>query len=103
MMLYYVFVLLLRLLLYVVHSQSHTTDAAALVNVGIVVDVSNTDSSMWLSCINMASSDFYSSHSHFNTRLHFHLRDSHSHILTAASQGSSFLYFFFLLVPIIWV
>ncbi|KAF7830388.1 glutamate receptor 2.7-like [Senna tora] len=57
------------------------------VNVGIVLDLSETTSKIGLSCINMSLSDFYASHSHYSTSLLFSVRDSHSHVVTAAAQA----------------
>ncbi|KAK4277276.1 hypothetical protein QN277_015294 [Acacia crassicarpa] len=66
-------------------SQSNTTTAP--VKVGVVLDLSHTTAKIGLSCINMSLSDFYASHSHYNTRLLLHITDSHSHVITAASQA----------------
>ncbi|KAK4277273.1 hypothetical protein QN277_015291 [Acacia crassicarpa] len=67
-------------------SQSNTTTTVP-VKVGVVLDLSHTTAKIGLSCINMSLSDFYASHSHYNTRLLLHVTDSHSHVITAASQA----------------
>ncbi|MCI34189.1 putative glutamate receptor 2.2, partial [Trifolium medium] len=56
----------------------------------VVLDVSNgTDAvgRIGLSCINMALTDFYDSHSHYKTRIQIILRDSHKDVVTAASHA----------------
>ncbi|KAK7311929.1 hypothetical protein RJT34_10405 [Clitoria ternatea] len=57
------------------------------VKVGAVLNLGETVGKMGLSCINIALSDFYLSHSHYNTRLHFTIRDSHTDVVTAAAQA----------------
>ncbi|KAJ1380977.1 Solute-binding protein family 3/N-terminal domain of MltF [Sesbania bispinosa] len=57
------------------------------VKVGIVVDVGGIYGKMGLSCINMAISDFYQTHSHYHTRLLFNVRDSQGDVVTAAAQA----------------
>ncbi|KAF7830386.1 glutamate receptor 2.1-like [Senna tora] len=63
------------------------TKAKVGVKVGIVLDFSSNVGKMGLSCINMSLSDFYVPHSHYKTRLILNLRDSHTNVVTAASQG----------------
>ncbi|KAF2313056.1 hypothetical protein GH714_008934 [Hevea brasiliensis] len=57
------------------------------VNVGAVLDLENPVANMWLSCINMALSDFYVTHSHYQTRLVLHTRDSMRDIVGAAAAA----------------
>lgn len=59
-------------------------------NVGVVVDDVNQSLSgnIWLSCIQMAVSDFYASHPHYNTRLNLKVRECKpSGVLGAADAG----------------
>ncbi|KAF2300833.1 hypothetical protein GH714_017667 [Hevea brasiliensis] len=42
---------------------------------------------MWWSCINMSLSDFYTTHSHYKTRLELHPRDSIRDVLGAAAAA----------------
>jgi ionotropic glutamate receptor len=59
------------------------------VKVGVVLDVSDgTFGKIGLSCINMALSDFYDSHSHHKTRIQIVVRDSHKDVVTAAAHGT---------------
>ncbi|KAH0969737.1 hypothetical protein GBA52_028333 [Prunus armeniaca] len=46
------------------------------VNVGVVLDFDTRFGKMGLSCINMSLSDFYASHSYYNSRLVLHKRKS---------------------------
>lgn len=48
------------------------------VNVGVVLDFDTRFGKMGLSCINMSLSDFYASHSYYNSRLVLHKRKSPS-------------------------
>ncbi|WJX41656.1 hypothetical protein P8452_28977 [Trifolium repens] len=58
------------------------------VKVGVVLDVSDgTFGKIGLSCINMALSDFYDSHSHHKTRIQIVVRDSHKDVVTAAAHA----------------
>ncbi|KAF4386289.1 hypothetical protein G4B88_003506 [Cannabis sativa] len=43
---------------------------------------------IWLSCIELAVSDFYGSHPNFKTRLILNIRDSNEDVVTAASQAT---------------
>ncbi|KAK4277270.1 hypothetical protein QN277_015288 [Acacia crassicarpa] len=63
------------------------TNKSVPVKAGIVLDLSSPAARMGLSCINMSLSDFYASHFHYNTRLVFIVRDSHSDVVSAASQA----------------
>ncbi|XP_057432782.1 glutamate receptor 2.7-like [Lotus japonicus] len=58
-----------------------------VVKVGGVIDLTGMVGKMGLSCINMSLSDFYHSHSHYNTRIQFSFRDSHGDVVTAAAQA----------------
>ncbi|KAJ9167613.1 hypothetical protein P3X46_019230 [Hevea brasiliensis] len=57
------------------------------VNVGAVLDLENPAAKMWLSCINMALSDFYVTHSQYQTRLVLHTRDSMGDVVGAAAAA----------------
>jgi ionotropic glutamate receptor len=64
-------------------------ESSVVVKVGAVLDVSNgTFGKIGMSCINMALSDFYDSHSHHKTRIQIILRDSHKDVVNAAAQGT---------------
>lgn len=63
-------------------------ETSVVVKVGAVLNISNeTVGKIGLSCINMALSDFYLSHSHYKTRIQIILRDSHRDVVTAAAHG----------------
>ncbi|XP_061374921.1 glutamate receptor 2.7-like isoform X2 [Gastrolobium bilobum] len=57
------------------------------VKVGAVLDLSGRVGKMGLSCINMSLSEFYHSHSDYNTRLQFSIRDSHGDVVTSAAEA----------------
>jgi hypothetical protein len=65
------------------------------VNVGVVLDLDTWNGKMGWSCINMALSDFYASHSYYKTRLRLTARDSKSDVVGAAAAGSLAHWFFF--------
>lgn len=65
------------------------------INVGVVLDLDTPFGKMGLTCINMALSDFYASHAHYNTRLVLHTRDSTRDVVVAAAAGDLFLFFMF--------
>jgi hypothetical protein len=58
------------------------------VNVGVVLDMDTWNGKIRWSCINMALSDFYASHSYYKTRLRLITRDSKSDVVGAAAAGS---------------
>ncbi|XP_038699195.1 glutamate receptor 2.7-like [Tripterygium wilfordii] len=62
-------------------------NATIPVKIGVVVDLETEFGMMSLSCINMALSDFYSSHSNYKTRLVLTSRDSNGDVVGAASAG----------------
>ncbi|WJX35444.1 hypothetical protein P8452_23434 [Trifolium repens] len=63
-------------------------ESSVVVKVGAVLDVSNgTVGRIGLSCINMALTDFYESHSHYKTRIQVILRDSNKDVVTAAAHA----------------
>ncbi|CAK8568520.1 unnamed protein product [Lathyrus sativus] len=63
-------------------------ETSVVVKVGAVLDINNgTVREIGLSCINMALSDFYLSHSHYKTRIQIILRDSHRDVVTAAAHA----------------
>ncbi|KAK9946286.1 hypothetical protein M0R45_011759 [Rubus argutus] len=55
------------------------------IDVGVVVDLDTRFGKMGLTCINMALSDFYASHAHYNTRLVLHTRNSTGDVVVAAA------------------
>ncbi|CAL8995972.1 unnamed protein product [Prunus brigantina] len=55
------------------------------VNVGVVLDFDTGFGKKGLTCINMSLSDFYASHSYYNTRLVLHKRNSPSDVVVTAS------------------
>ncbi|PRQ30094.1 putative periplasmic binding protein-like I [Rosa chinensis] len=57
------------------------------VNVGVVVDLDEPSGKMYLSCIEMALSDFYASHAHYKTRLVLNTRNSNGDVVGAAAAG----------------
>ncbi|XP_021824206.1 glutamate receptor 2.8-like isoform X1 [Prunus avium] len=57
------------------------------INVGVVLDLDTRFGIIRLSCINMALSDFYASHSNYNTRLVLHTRDSARDVVVAADAA----------------
>ncbi|XP_062157786.1 glutamate receptor 2.7-like [Alnus glutinosa] len=57
------------------------------VNVGVVLDLDTWNGKMGWSCINMALSDFYASHSYYKTRLRLTARDSKSDVVGAAAAA----------------
>ena len=64
------------------------------INVGVVLDLDAPFGKMGLTCINMAISDFYASHAHYNTRLVLHTRNSTGDVVAAAAAGDLFLYIY---------
>ncbi|ONI33018.1 hypothetical protein PRUPE_1G400300 [Prunus persica] len=54
-------------------------------NVGVVLDFDTGFGKKGLTCINMSLSDFYASHSYYNTRLVLHKRNSPSDVVVTAS------------------
>ncbi|KAK1549619.1 hypothetical protein Q3G72_004940 [Acer saccharum] len=58
------------------------------VNVGVVLDVNNDEfGKIWLSCINMALSDFYTNSHDYKTRLLLNIRDSKRDVIAAAAAA----------------
>ncbi|PON73156.1 Ionotropic glutamate receptor [Parasponia andersonii] len=55
------------------------------VKVGVVLDLETPVAKIWLSCIDLALSEFYASHSNFKTRLLLNTRDSNSDVVAAAA------------------
>lgn len=58
------------------------------VNVGVIIGLDTVGGQMCLSCISMALSDFYASHSNYKTRLVLNARDSKGDVVGAASAGT---------------
>ena len=96
------FSFLAHLLIFFVHQETSTflfdfaaaqnaTTAAAVVkkvNVGVLVDYDGWIGRIGLRCVEMAVSEFYLSHAHYNTRLVLHARDTKSDVVGAASAGT---------------
>lgn len=64
------------------------------VRVGLVLDMDNYMGQMGSQCIEMALSDFYAAHEHYETRLLLSHRDSKLDILGAASAGNIHIYIY---------
>ncbi|KAI4323969.1 hypothetical protein L6164_023538 [Bauhinia variegata] len=67
---------------------SSSTEPVKSVNVGVILDTADA----WIgklcwSCIQMAHSDFYATHSYYNTRLILNVTDSKSELIAAASAA----------------
>jgi ionotropic glutamate receptor len=70
-------------------AQMRNNESSIVVKVGAVLDVTNgTVGIIGLSCINMALSDFYLTHSHYKTRIQIIVKDSHKDVVTAAAHGT---------------
>ncbi|KAG2663781.1 hypothetical protein I3760_16G049100 [Carya illinoinensis] len=54
------------------------------VDVGVILDLDGWNGKVGMSCINMALSDFYASHTHYKTRLVLNPRDSRNDVVQAA-------------------
>lgn len=60
------------------------------VKVGVVLDdLDSSSTKVWLSCIEMALSDFYTSRASSSTRLALSIRDSREDVVDAAAAGFS--------------
>ncbi|XP_024159769.2 glutamate receptor 2.8 [Rosa chinensis] len=57
------------------------------VNVGVVVDLDEVSGKMYLSCIEMALSDFYASHTQYKTRVVLNTSNSHEDVVGAADAA----------------
>ncbi|XP_062014309.1 glutamate receptor 2.1-like [Rosa rugosa] len=57
------------------------------VNVGVVVDLDEPSGKMYLSCIEMALSDFYASHAQYVTRVVLNTSNSHEDVVGAAGAA----------------
>ncbi|KAL5559600.1 hypothetical protein UlMin_035811 [Ulmus minor] len=57
------------------------------VKVGVVLDLKTEVAEIWLSCMEMALSDFYASRAHYKTRLVFRTRDSNGDVVDAAAAA----------------
>ncbi|XP_059658211.1 glutamate receptor 2.7-like [Cornus florida] len=74
-------------------SESRTnTPVNVNVAIGVVLDLNNSwKGQMGLSCISMALSDLYHSHTYYKTRLVLHTRDSKDDVVVAASAALDLL------------
>ncbi|KAI4316433.1 hypothetical protein L6164_024412 [Bauhinia variegata] len=68
-------------------AMAQTRNTTVAVKVGVVLDLDEKIAKMGLSCINMSLTDLYYSHSNYNTRLVFNVRDSRKDVVTAAAQA----------------
>ncbi|KAK1549729.1 hypothetical protein Q3G72_006829 [Acer saccharum] len=67
---------------------NNTNTNTTPVNVGVVLDVNNDEfGKIWLSCINMALSDFYTNSHDYKTRLLLNIRDSKRDVIAAAAAA----------------
>ncbi|XP_050368066.1 glutamate receptor 2.8-like [Argentina anserina] len=57
------------------------------VNVGVIVDLDESAGKMYLSCIEMALSDFYASNAHYKTRVVLNTRNSNGNVVGAAAAA----------------
>ncbi|KAG6598476.1 Glutamate receptor 2.9, partial [Cucurbita argyrosperma subsp. sororia] len=62
-------------------------NTTAVVNVGVVLDLSSWAGKMSLSCINLALSDFNASHPQLNATIVLHVVDSEDDLVLAANRG----------------
>ncbi|KAH7523908.1 hypothetical protein FEM48_Zijuj06G0062000 [Ziziphus jujuba var. spinosa] len=92
----YVFRLLVSLIvcmrIFLATAESSTTTKIQI-NIGMIVNLDTWVGKVGLSCLNMALSDFYNSHPHYNTRLFLHINDSNTNDVVhsaAAGKGSGF-------------
>lgn len=69
------------------NNNSKTARNCMSINVGVILDLNGWVGKMVLSCINMSFSDFYASHSHYNTTIVLHVRDSKADAVQSATQG----------------
>ncbi|TXG62336.1 hypothetical protein EZV62_013699 [Acer yangbiense] len=68
------------------NTNTHTNTTP--VNVGVILDVNNDEfGKIWLSCINMALSDFYTNSHDYRTRLLLNVRDSKTDVVAAAAAA----------------
>ncbi|KAL6196321.1 hypothetical protein ACLB2K_031936 [Fragaria x ananassa] len=57
------------------------------VDVGVIIDLDDPIGKMYLTCIEMALSDFYASHAHYKTRLVLNTRNSNRDVVGAAAAA----------------
>ncbi|MCL7051139.1 hypothetical protein MKW94_024526 [Papaver nudicaule] len=69
-----------------VMGQNTTTEAEEF-KVGVVIDANTSVAKVWLTCMDMALSEFYASHKTYKRRLVLHVMDSKSDILDASSAA----------------
>ncbi|PRQ31844.1 hypothetical protein RchiOBHm_Chr5g0039881 [Rosa chinensis] len=90
-------ILLLFSWIFMVAAMAAASRTIIPVNVGVVVDLDEPKGKMYLSCIEMALSDFYAIHADYKTRLVLNTRNSNGGVVGAAAAGFSlYLFFFFL-------
>jgi hypothetical protein len=66
----------------------HAEYMAAVIRVGVVLDLNSTLGEMAESCIFMALSDFYAANANYRTRLTLSTRNSRGDVLGAACSGN---------------
>ncbi|KAF8400403.1 hypothetical protein HHK36_013701 [Tetracentron sinense] len=66
-------------------------ESNAMVDVGVVLDLSSKVGKMAEMCVSMAWSDFYAAHANYKTRLVLHKRDSKGDVVGAASVALELL------------
>ncbi|GMI89253.1 GLUTAMATE RECEPTOR 2.7, glutamate receptor 2.7 [Hibiscus trionum] len=71
----------------VVAQSRNTATVTVPVNVGVVLDMDSLVGKIGMSCINMALSDFYATHSHYKTKLVLHSKDSAGDVVAAAAAA----------------
>ncbi|KAF8400401.1 hypothetical protein HHK36_013699 [Tetracentron sinense] len=71
--------------------QNPSVESNAMVDIGVVLDLSSKVGEMGEMCVSMALSDFYAAHANYKTRLVLHVRDSQGDVVGAASAALEFL------------
>ncbi|GMH09233.1 hypothetical protein Nepgr_011074 [Nepenthes gracilis] len=62
--------------------------SAVPIDVGVIFGRENWVGRMGLTCMQMALSDFYASHPHYNTRIRLHIGDSNQDVVGAAAADT---------------
>ncbi|KAF8400404.1 hypothetical protein HHK36_013702 [Tetracentron sinense] len=68
-----------------------SVESNAMVDIGVVLDLSSKVGEMGEMCVSMALSDFYAAHANYKTRLVLHKRDSQGDVVGAASAALDLL------------
>ncbi|XP_047342747.1 glutamate receptor 2.8-like [Impatiens glandulifera] len=72
-------------------SQRDVNNSTVLFNVGVILDTTTFVGNIGLTYLEMAHSDFYSTHTSYRTRLVLHVRDSNDQIIDAAAAAVDLL------------